>query len=255
MASSKGRAIRAIPLFSEEANALLREASVAGRGGAVVEAQGGAEEDGEQRERFSQARGGGDASCLCCQVSFSGRQEQVEHYKLDWHRYNIKRRLKDLEPVDQTHFERLAGVCHHVAGCCWLLLAVAGASADVNIVVGDLSSISGSESDSDSDHTPSDDEQPASKEASSQRDLSKSPYLHFSSSSSSSSSSPTTSGGPTHSVYRCIVSSSPSPHSSSEQESDHKELTRALQALGGEPQVWILLMRSGGHFAGAIFKG
>ena len=33
--------------------------------------------------------------------------------------------------------------------------------------------------------------------------------------------------------------------------------TTLVELLGSlrEPQVWIILMRSGGHFAGAVFKG
>lgn len=54
---------------------------------------------------------GKELGCLSCHMTFSGREEQVQHYKLDWHRYNIKRKLKGLEPVDQDHFEKISGGC------------------------------------------------------------------------------------------------------------------------------------------------
>jgi hypothetical protein len=95
----------------------------------------------------------------------------------------------------------------------------------------DLSSISGSESDS----AHSDDEPDADHVI--LRGSSKSPFLNFSDE-----------AGSTHSIYRCIL-----PGSQSSMESRH-DLERALQALR-EPQVWIILMRSGGHFAGAVFRG
>jgi len=45
-----------------------------------------------------------------CQVSLSNREEQVAHYRLDWHRYNLKRRLKGQLHIGQDEFERIAGV-------------------------------------------------------------------------------------------------------------------------------------------------
>ena len=50
------------------------------------------------------------AECNTCHVIFEDRVEQVSHYKVDWHRYNLKRRLKGLPPVTQTTFEEEAGL-------------------------------------------------------------------------------------------------------------------------------------------------
>ena len=57
------------------------------------------------------------ARCLTCGVSFKNREEQVAHYQLDWHRYNLKRRLKGLSSVHQDQFEKIAGK----SGLCTLL--------------------------------------------------------------------------------------------------------------------------------------
>lgn len=51
----------------------------------------------------------GDLYCQSCCVSLGDRDEQVSHYRLDWHRYNLKRRLKGLASLSQEDFERLAG--------------------------------------------------------------------------------------------------------------------------------------------------
>ncbi|CAI9165151.1 unnamed protein product [Rangifer tarandus platyrhynchus] len=63
--------------------------------------------------------------CSTCDQVFQNHQEQREHYKLDWHRFNLKQRLKDKPLLSALDFEKQSST-------------------------GDLSSISGSE-DSDSE--------------------------------------------------------------------------------------------------------
>ncbi|XP_048200667.1 LOW QUALITY PROTEIN: ankyrin repeat and zinc finger domain-containing protein 1 [Perognathus longimembris pacificus] len=63
-------------------------------------------------------------SCSACDQTFQNYQEQREHYKLDWHRFNLKQRLKNKSLLSALDFEKQSST-------------------------GDLSSISGSE-DSDS---------------------------------------------------------------------------------------------------------
>ncbi|CAM9434816.1 unnamed protein product, partial [Phaeothamnion confervicola] len=55
-------------------------------------------------------------TCTACESEFSTADEQREHYKLDWHRYNLKRKVAALAPVPRDDFERR-------------LAAVAGAQA------------------------------------------------------------------------------------------------------------------------------
>ncbi|XP_016052325.1 PREDICTED: ankyrin repeat and zinc finger domain-containing protein 1 [Miniopterus natalensis] len=66
----------------------------------------------------------GKLFCSTCDQTFQNHQEQREHYKLDWHRFNLKQRLKDKPLLSALDFEKQSSA-------------------------GDLSSISGSE-DSDS---------------------------------------------------------------------------------------------------------
>ena len=56
--------------------------------------------------------------CVSCQTSFPTREEQVVHYRLDWHRYNLKRRLKRQPSVSQEEFERIAGKCFLMPSSC-----------------------------------------------------------------------------------------------------------------------------------------
>ncbi|KAK2850366.1 hypothetical protein Q7C36_009149 [Tachysurus vachellii] len=60
--------------------------------------------------------------CSACQCSFESREEQMEHYKLDWHRFNLRQRLLGRSPITVEEFEKKTGM-------------------------GDMSSISGSDED------------------------------------------------------------------------------------------------------------
>lgn len=44
-------------------------------------------------------------TCISCHVAFKEAQVQREHYKTDWHRYNLKRKVVDLPPVSAEAFQ------------------------------------------------------------------------------------------------------------------------------------------------------
>lgn len=50
--------------------------------------------------------------CLSCGVQLESREEQVAHYKLDWHKYNVKRKLAGLPCVEEDAFEAMSGESH-----------------------------------------------------------------------------------------------------------------------------------------------
>ena len=97
-----------IPLYSKEASTLLREC-VCSHAPLGVSLQPPGTEEQELGQPSHSPRPVKEATCLSCQVVFDSREDQVEHYKLDWHRYNIKRRLKGLEGIEQDQFEKIAG--------------------------------------------------------------------------------------------------------------------------------------------------
>ncbi|XP_019849233.1 PREDICTED: ankyrin repeat and zinc finger domain-containing protein 1-like [Amphimedon queenslandica] len=147
--------------------------------------------------------------CSSCHVTFSDREEQVLHYQLDWHRHNLKRKLKGLAPpLSQDDFEHLSG---------------------------DLSSISGSD-DTSSESEEQEGDTPIATVA-----TSGSPLLTF-----------TVTGREdlkeTCAIYKTILINKKDETVSS------SEVMENLVRLATEPQIWIVLMKSGGHFAGAIFK-
>ena len=47
-------------------------------------------------------------TCITCRVSFSDAEMQRSHYKTDWHRYNLKRKVAQMPPVTaEVFFERV----------------------------------------------------------------------------------------------------------------------------------------------------
>lgn len=44
-------------------------------------------------------------TCITCQVMFKTPELQREHYKQDWHRYNLKRKVAAIPPVTLEEFE------------------------------------------------------------------------------------------------------------------------------------------------------
>lgn len=45
-------------------------------------------------------------TCINCQVAFHDAGLQRDHYKTDWHRYNLKRKIAELPPVTAEEFQR-----------------------------------------------------------------------------------------------------------------------------------------------------
>jgi hypothetical protein len=43
-------------------------------------------------------------------VKFEDQVQQRWHYKLDWHRYNLKQKLNGLESIKEEKFMQLAGL-------------------------------------------------------------------------------------------------------------------------------------------------
>ena len=45
-------------------------------------------------------------TCISCRVAFASADLQRAHYKSDWHRYNLKRKVAELPPVTATEFKQ-----------------------------------------------------------------------------------------------------------------------------------------------------
>ena len=47
----------------------------------------------------------GALTCITCSVAFKEATDQRDHYKTDWHRYNLKRKVAELAPVSEKAFK------------------------------------------------------------------------------------------------------------------------------------------------------
>lgn len=45
-------------------------------------------------------------TCISCRVAFTDAEIQRNHYKTDWHRYNLKRKVANLPPVTAEEFQK-----------------------------------------------------------------------------------------------------------------------------------------------------
>ncbi|XP_078535279.1 tRNA endonuclease ANKZF1 isoform X2 [Lissotriton helveticus] len=159
--------------------------------------------------------------CSTCQCGFDSRDEQTEHYKLDWHRFNLKRRIVGGSTITPEEFEDRTNA-------------------------GDLSSISGSDSDNSSEDEETEKSGKDEVEAiSTQMDQTKqkphrqgpSNKLLF-----------RNAEGQLLAVNQCVLGPA------KDRTMDASELVQSLKILQGKP-CWVVLMAGGGHFAGAVFRG
>ena len=57
------------------------------------------------------------SNCLTCKCDLSERDQQVNHYRGDWHRYNLKLRLLGQPAVSEEEFVALEGKSYEICGC------------------------------------------------------------------------------------------------------------------------------------------
>ncbi|XP_022807827.1 ankyrin repeat and zinc finger domain-containing protein 1-like [Stylophora pistillata] len=131
--------------------------------------------------------------CSVCRVAFDSVEFQREHFKLDWHRFNLKQKLLDKPILSEEAFEET--------------------------ISGEVSSISGSDSDTDNDGGD------LMLESSQHSKLSLNGLLPFN-----------TPG------WRENIPTTP-------------EETLSIFTSLTKECYWVVLMTAGGHFAGAVFKG
>ncbi|KAM4608569.1 tRNA endonuclease ANKZF1 [Polymixia lowei] len=156
--------------------------------------------------------------CSTCRCPFNNREEQTEHYKLDWHRFNLRQKIIGLPPVTVDEFEMKTGT-------------------------GDMSSISGSDSDSGEDS--SDSEWAGKSSDVPSTDIEGSVEADSVPSRRSSKVVFQNSEGQYLAVYRCVLQG---------KSDDEGDVVASLKTLSNKT-LWVILMTGGGHFAGAVFQG
>ncbi|CAJ1079249.1 ankyrin repeat and zinc finger domain-containing protein 1 isoform X2 [Xyrichtys novacula] len=176
------------------------------------------QEDDRKRESSLLREVSDKMICSACRCPFNNREEQTEHYKLDWHRFNLRLKMSGLPPLTAEEFEKKTGA-------------------------GDMSSISGSESDSEDEDFSSEGGGTNSNVASTDNESSTESSLI--SGRLCSKVVFQNSPGQYLSVYRCILQG---------KTSDDQDEVSLLKAIN-KKTVWVILMTGGGHFAGAVFQG
>ncbi|XP_054471471.1 ankyrin repeat and zinc finger domain-containing protein 1 isoform X3 [Anoplopoma fimbria] len=175
-------------------------------------------EDDRQRESSLVREVSDKMVCSACKCPFISREEQTEHYKLDWHRFNLRLKISGMPTVTAEEFERKTGD-------------------------GDMSSISGSESDSEEEDSDSESGGTSSNVTGTDNESSVETSLFAGRHSNKVVFQ--NSAGQYLSVYRCILQ---------RQSDDEQEAESLLRAIS-KKTVWVILMTGGGHFAGAVFQG
>ncbi|NXW95959.1 ANKZ1 protein, partial [Alopecoenas beccarii] len=154
--------------------------------------------------------------CSTCGQVFGSREEQTEHYRLDWHRFNLKQRLLGHQTLPVEVFEEKTRA-------------------------GEVSSISGSDSES----SDASSELELLPSASNSPETPLAPRSHKVLLRNAK--------GQLISAYRCMIQwVLASVFVSQGGIEEPAELTASLQSLSMST-CWVVLMMGGGHFAGATF--
>lgn len=117
------RGSRSIPLASKEAKKLLSQSGLSLIHHTATKTSDDSEHspsfqpelisvkvsDDSNQSRPQPQRERGELYCQSCHVTLGDREEQLVHYRLDWHRYNLKRRLNGQASLTQEEFEKIAG--------------------------------------------------------------------------------------------------------------------------------------------------
>uniref|UniRef100_A0A0A9W064 Ankyrin repeat and zinc finger domain-containing protein 1 n=1 Tax=Lygus hesperus TaxID=30085 RepID=A0A0A9W064_LYGHE len=148
--------------------------------------------------------------CSYCSTGFLDKEAQRSHYKLDWHRYNLKQAIAQKKTVSEEKFSQ--------------------------IVDDDMSSISGSETE-DETETDTTDVENAREEERLKHLIARRSRVLFSNSC-----------GQVISVHRCLLLNK------KEEAASDDHLVSLMKKLPYRT-TWLVVMMGGGHFAAALFKG
>ncbi|XP_078034517.1 tRNA endonuclease ANKZF1 [Augochlora pura] len=192
-------------------------------------------------------------SCSFCNTVFEDKTQQRHHYKLDWHRYNLKQRLNGLKPINEEKFGLLAdeGDVSSLSGSDIeteneddTYISEAGSSVNGNCESKNNLCRSkkverkgkGVESISDSSDTECCDDTIKEKKVEALlATASRHSKVFFEND-----------DGNIFSIYRCLLH-----HKKEIPEVDNEMIAQALDS--GRKTIWTVIMIGGGHFAAAVF--
>lgn len=180
----------------------------------------------EQEDAHTTGEGG--ATCIACGIGihlpgFDSAADQREHFKTDWHRYNLKRRLRHQPPATEEQFESL-----------------------IENQDDGVSSISGSSSESDLDDDDVTSGAPGTKITAASLASSQRPQYIFKASDER-----------LYAVWRCLLCQDHALRGATAAAmADSSAQLRSLSQLvtATTPPLWVIIMLRGGHFAAAVLR-
>ncbi|CAG7835217.1 unnamed protein product [Allacma fusca] len=74
------------------------------------------EADVSGSDSFSEAKLDAGLMCTTCDVKFVALSDQRQHFRLDWHRYNLKRKSHNQAPVNEENFQEMMDGLSSISG-------------------------------------------------------------------------------------------------------------------------------------------
>lgn len=168
--------------------------------------------------------------CSFCNVNFSHQSHQRQHYKLDWHRYNLKQNLAGLKYVSEEQFLSLADDVSSISGS-------ESESDDLDADFSDKSNSPGRQRENTVEKDENELNQNEKQLSNSLLQASRHAKVFFENS-----------DGKIISFYRCILLGKKGLP-----DNIHDLVSMAIDSL--RKTSWAVIMLGGGHFAAAIFEG
>lgn len=172
-------------------------------------------------------------SCGYCDAVFAHRPEQKRHYRSDWHRYNLKLRLKGREKVTEEQFEDISGNISSLSGSD--AESEAETDSDYQSKTGSGKKLPGSPRKLvNTGHSSTDSESESGYQ--SEDAARRLPKVYF-----------RNEAGEMLSLYRCVLC-----HKKSQPAREEDMIAMATQVP--DQMYWAVFMAAGGHFAGAVYN-
>ncbi|TRY76362.1 hypothetical protein TCAL_00014 [Tigriopus californicus] len=173
-------------------------------------------------------------SCSTCQVKFQTQDEQRQHFKLDWHRYNLKCSLISSPTLTEDQFENL--ILDQLD-----TLSLSGSESSQDEDENDDSEADKVSTEEDSDHDGLKDPKDVDDEEWDENEVRqrRHPRIFFRDETDR-----------LFSILKCIVFENKEDQSELPEEDVLSRISRVRSHL-----KWAVFMLGGGHFAGAVFDG
>ncbi|XP_047112959.1 ankyrin repeat and zinc finger domain-containing protein 1-like [Schistocerca piceifrons] len=168
--------------------------------------------------------------CSFCNVNFNHQSHQRQHYKLDWHRYNLKQNLAGLKYVSEDQFLSLADDVSSISGS-------ESESEELDANSSDMSNSPGRQKENTAEKDENELNQSEKQIPNSALQASRHAKVFFENS-----------DGNIISFYRCVLLGKKGLP-----DNIHDLVSLANNSL--KKTTWAVIMLGGGHFAAAIFEG